>query len=151
MTESYYEQAGAAVDRKEVAMTAAKPKEVDVILPQVQDRIQIFEPSIKTKPMYAHPHRKPQQRTNRNKPPEAALSVYPPPSTGAYDRPARPTYAASARKVLVSSARGLMALQGTLASLSSLYVNESFEEGAPCQVEGCPLNPNTRVRGQGGS
>ena len=62
------------------------------------------------------------------------------------EKPARPTYAASARKVLMSSARGLMRLQGTMASLASLYVNEKFEEGAPCQVAGCPLNPDTRVR-----
>ena len=59
----------------------------------------------------------------------------------------RPSYAASARKVLMSSTRGLMRLQGTLSSnLSSLYVNEMFEDGSPCRVRGCPLNPTTRVR-----
>ena len=58
----------------------------------------------------------------------------------------KPSYAASARKVLMSSTRGLMRLQGTLSSnLSSLYVNEMFEDGSPCRVRGCPLNPTTRV------
>ena len=73
--------------------------------------------------------------------------MYPPAVGSNYDQPvARPTYAASARQVLMTSARGLMRLQGTLASLSSIYVNERFEEGAPCAVTGCPLNPDTRVR-----
>ena len=58
----------------------------------------------------------------------------------------RPGYAANARKVLMSSTRGLMRLQGTMSSnLSSLYVNDRFEDGAPCLAVGCPLNPRTRV------
>ena len=28
---------------------------------------------------------------------------------------------------------------------SSLYVNQIFEDGAPCGARGCPLNPQTRV------
>ena len=58
----------------------------------------------------------------------------------------RPGYAAQARKVLMSSGRGLLRLQGTMSSnLSSLYVNDRFEDGAPCLAVGCPLNPRTRV------
>ena len=60
----------------------------------------------------------------------------------------RPSYAASARRVLMDSARGLARLQDSLTSnLSSLYVNDSFEDGVPCRVLGCPLNPATRVSG----
>ena len=67
----------------------------------------------------------------------------------------KPSYAASARKVLMDSARGLSRLQERMQDLvhdsltsnvSSLYVNETFEDGKPCQVKGCPLNPTTRVR-----
>lgn len=58
----------------------------------------------------------------------------------------KPSYAASARKVLMSSTRGLMRLQGSLSSnLSSLYVNDVFQDGQPCPAVGCPLNPKTRV------
>ena len=50
-------------------------------------------------------------------------------------------------RALNHSTRGLKRLQDTLSSnLSSLYVNESFEDGRPCRVRGCPLNPTTRVR-----
>ena len=50
-------------------------------------------------------------------------------------------------RALSHSTRGLKRLQDTLSSnLSSLYVNESFEDGRPCRVLGCPLNPTTRVR-----
>ena len=67
----------------------------------------------------------------------------------------KPSYAASARKVLMDSARGISRLQERMQDLvhdsltsnvSSLYVNETFEDGKPCQVKGCPLNPTTRVR-----
>ena len=58
----------------------------------------------------------------------------------------RPGYAANARKVLMSSTRGLMRLQDTMSSnLSSLYINDNFEDGQPCLAPGCPLNPRTRV------
>ena len=58
----------------------------------------------------------------------------------------RPGYAANARKVLMSSTRGLLRLQGTMSSnLSSLYINDNFEDGQPCLAPGCPLNPRTRV------
>ena len=70
----------------------------------------------------------------------------------------KPSYAASARRVLMDSARGLSRLQASLqdivqdskdslsSNISSLYVNETFEDGKPCRVQGCPLNPTTRVR-----
>ena len=58
-------------------------------------------------------------------------------------RGARPSYAASARQVLMSSTRGLMRLRAP--SLSSLYINDVFQDGQPCQAVGCPLNPKTRV------
>ena len=67
----------------------------------------------------------------------------------------KPSYAASARRVLMDSARGLSRLQASLqdivqdslsSNISSLYVNETFEDGKPCRVKGCPLNPSTRVR-----
>ena len=67
----------------------------------------------------------------------------------------KPSYAASARRVLMDSARGLSRLQNSLqdivqeslsSNISSLYVNETFEDGKPCRVKGCPLNPTTRVR-----
>ena len=67
----------------------------------------------------------------------------------------KPSYAASARRVLMDSARGLSRLQTSLqdivqdslsSNISSLYVNETFEDGKPCRVKGCPLNPTTRVR-----
>ena len=59
----------------------------------------------------------------------------------------RPGYAANAGKVLMSSTRGLLRLPGTMSSnLSSLYLNERFEDGKPCLAVGCPLNPRTRVR-----
>ena len=67
----------------------------------------------------------------------------------------KPSYAASARRVLMDSARGLSRLQASLqdivqdslsSNVSSLYVNETFEDGKPCRVKGCPLNPTTRVR-----
>ena len=67
----------------------------------------------------------------------------------------KPSYAASARRVLMDSARGLSRLQASLqdivqdslsSNISSLYVNETFEDGKPCRVKGCPLNPTTRVR-----
>ena len=50
-------------------------------------------------------------------------------------------------RALSHSTRGLGRVGGGLSSnLSSLYVNESFEDGRPCRVLGCPLNPTTRVR-----
>ena len=57
------------------------------------------------------------------------------------------TQLASARRVIrESSLKGLKRLQGTLTSnLSSLYVNDRFEDGKPCRVRGCPLNPGTRA------
>ena len=59
----------------------------------------------------------------------------------------KPSYAASARQVLMSSTRGLMKLQGSLSSnTSSLYINDTFQDGAPCPAIGCPLNPKTIVR-----
>ena len=30
--------------------------------------------------------------------------------------------------------------------VSSVYLNDKFEDGVPCQARGCPLNPLTRVR-----
>ena len=60
----------------------------------------------------------------------------------------RPSYAASARRVLQSSTRRLTKLQDSLSTLSSIYVNECFEDGQPCRVRGCPLNPTTRVSKQ---
>lgn len=78
--------------------------------------------------------------------------AYPPPAVPTRNRKpvARglaPSYAASARRVLMCSTRGLLRLQDTLTSnLSSVYVNSKFEDGQPCRVSGCPLNPNTRVR-----
>ena len=70
--------------------------------------------------------------------------VVPPPAEEVLYK--KPSYVNGARKVLMTSARGLRNIQGTLASLSSLYVNDMFDEDAPCQVDGCPLNPKTRVR-----
>ena len=61
-------------------------------------------------------------------------------------RGTRPSYAASARQVLMSSTRGLMKLRGSVSpSLASLYINDVFQDGHPCQAQGCPLNPRTRV------
>ena len=63
-------------------------------------------------------------------------------------RGTRPSYAASARQVLMSSTRGLMKLRGrdsVSPSLASLYINDVFQDGHPCQAQGCPLNPRTRV------
>jgi hypothetical protein len=55
------------------------------------------------------------------------------------------------RKVLLCSARGLKRLQRQLedslpSNLSSLYINQHFEDGVPCPVKDCPLNPSARVR-----
>jgi hypothetical protein len=55
------------------------------------------------------------------------------------------------RKVLLCSARGLKKLQQQLedslpSNLSSLYINQHFEDGTPCPVKNCPLNPSARVR-----
>ena len=30
--------------------------------------------------------------------------------------------------------------------VSSVYLNDKFQDGVPCQAKGCPLNPATRVR-----
>jgi hypothetical protein len=53
--------------------------------------------------------------------------------------------------VLLCSARGLKRLQRQLedslpSNLSSLYINQHFEDGVPCPVKDCPLNPSARVR-----
>ena len=136
------------------------------VVPQfrLQDRIQKFEEHSKPKPQ---PLTAAATGKSRKTPAVAALAAHSAhissvkiggSSRGAGNKRAaaggpsatsagRPTYAASARKVLMSSARGLLRLQSSLAaSMSSLYVNDMFEDGAPCQVTGCPLNPDTRVR-----
>ncbi len=104
---------------------------------KLQDRIQRFEPGSKV--AEEEHYKKPDMRLKH-----AMKQGQPLVPTADLDK--RPNYVNSAKRALMSSARGLRNIQGTLASLSSLYVNDMFDDEAPCQVDGCPLNPKTRVR-----